>query len=74
MDNSGQFSFQDFKKANYWKNKYPEEMFDYLLELMMNFEICFKVRADRYVIPELLDANKPRINWNETDFWEALSQ
>jgi len=67
MDNSGQFSFQDLKKDNYWKNKYPAEMFAYLLELMMNFEICFKVHDNRYVIPELLDADKPKISWIEKD-------
>jgi len=67
MDNSGLFSFADLKKDNYWKNKYPEQMFDYLLELMINFELCFKVQHNRYVIPELLEADKPKISWNEKD-------
>ena len=67
MDNAGRFSYQDLHKEGYWKNKYPEAMFDYLLELMMNFEICFKVEDNQYVIPELLEADKPQLSWNEKE-------
>ncbi|MCH8956431.1 hypothetical protein IIA28_14100, partial [candidate division KSB1 bacterium] len=62
---NGKFRFDDL--AEIWKdrNEFPEEKFVDLLELMKSFELCFELpnRLD-YIIPELLPANQPPLDWN----------
>ena len=40
-------------------HRYPKEMYQFLLDLMEKFELCFSFR-DRYLIPELLDPQQPK--------------
>jgi internalin A len=43
------------------RESYPPEGYDFLLELMRKFELCFRFQEDenRYLIPDLLDKQQP---------------
>jgi internalin A len=43
------------------RESYPPECYDFLLELMRKFELCFRFQEDenRYLIPDLLDKQQP---------------
>jgi internalin A len=51
-------------------NKYPPAQQGFIVEMMKKFELCFDFpnQGDaRLLIPELLRANEPDINWNRAD-------
>lgn len=59
--NHGKFNY--YMLLDIWKD-YPEEKFLSLIELMKKFELVFQIRdSDDYIIPELLQPNKPDFNW-----------
>jgi hypothetical protein len=65
IESFGCFSFGDLKSI--WKD-YPEPKHIYILELMKKFELCFQLSdTEKFIIPELLNTNKPQIEWDDTD-------
>lgn len=63
--NHGKFSKSDFN-AIWYKGKYAK-MQDELLQLMINFKICFKIPSKRnqYLIPQLFEDSQPEYDWPE---------
>lgn len=41
------------------KKDYPKRMHGFLMRLMENFELCFQLSRDRFLLPDLLDKNQP---------------
>ncbi len=67
-DSFGKFSFDQLRGI--WRDpqEFPEDKFVELVELMKSFELCFELPQGRiYIIPELLRANQPELNWNYRD-------
>ncbi|MBU7586169.1 MAG: TIR domain-containing protein, partial [Nostoc sp. TH1S01] len=67
IENLGQFNRNDLK--NIWhENKYAD-MRPELLRLMMNFKLCYEIPScpDNYIAPQLLSANQPEYDWNESN-------
>jgi internalin A len=62
-----------YGKFNYWELKtiwdnYPEDKYIHLLELMKQFELCFQIPDSQdFIVPELLPAHKPGIEWDTRD-------
>ena len=52
----------DLPKALPGKREYPPEMHEYLLKLMVKFELCFALNDvdEQYLVPGLLSANQPQ--------------
>lgn len=46
---------------------YPTEKHTYIVELMLKFELCFKVGNKAILVPDLLDIQEPALNFNEAD-------
>jgi small GTP-binding protein len=63
QENKGWFAFEDLKK--YWDlTKFPQGIHAELICLMEKFEICFNfLESNVYIIPELLKAESPPINF-----------
>ncbi|MEK7991004.1 MAG: COR domain-containing protein, partial [Thiotrichaceae bacterium] len=62
-DNQGQFNKQDV--AHIWQAEQYDDMHDELLQLMMNFKLCYKLTyCDIYIAPQLLSRKKPEYNLN----------
>lgn len=62
-----------FKKsvaAGIWSEKHYRHMYDELLQLMLKFELCYRIPdlpdEAEYLAPQLLGANQPTLDWNET--------
>ncbi|CAN2048694.1 conserved hypothetical protein [Candidatus Magnetomoraceae bacterium gMMP-13] len=56
----------------FWKehpNKYKYEERTYLLRLMLkdNFDICYQVEKDKYIVPMLLPPKQPVYNWDYSE-------
>jgi internalin A len=64
--NLGRFTKNDLKKI--WASDRYSGMRDELLQLMMNFKLCYQVPyTDTYIAPQLLTENQPEYDWNEHD-------
>ncbi|MBN4000763.1 COR domain-containing protein, partial [Nostoc sp. LPT] len=63
----GSFTWSDL--ANIWCEDEYAPMHDELLRLMINFKLCYKIPGSqgKYIAPQLLSANQPSYDWNETD-------
>jgi small GTP-binding protein len=46
---------------------YPPEKHSFLVDLMVKFEVCYRVSNDSILIPDLLDVQEPQFNFDETD-------
>ena len=48
--------------------KYPSSQLNYIIELMIKFELCFKLSENEILIPDLLDVQEPNFSFetNET--------
>lgn len=64
---NGRFTLLDLKTI--WGNTgYPESKYTELLQLMMRFELCFRLgTSTEYVAPELLPSTQPNFAWDSTD-------
>ncbi|MCR9170849.1 MAG: leucine-rich repeat domain-containing protein [bacterium] len=51
-------------------SEYSSQQISYVIELMKKFELCFELRKNIYVIPELLSPSKPELDW---DMEESIS-
>lgn len=45
--------------------KYPSSSLNYIIELMMKFELCYKVSNSEILIPDLLEVQEPVFNPND---------
>ncbi len=62
-------SFTRFDLANIWCEDEYATMHDELLRLMINFKLCYEIPRSqgKYIAPQLLSANQPYYEWNETN-------
>ena len=65
--NLGRFTRADL--ANIWHEEKYANMHDELLQLMINFKLCYKIpkSKDTYIAPQLLTENQPEYEWDETN-------
>lgn len=62
----GEFTKSDLKKI--WCDQQYANMQDELLQLMINFKLCYKIDGGQtYIAPQLLSENQPHYEWNERD-------
>ncbi len=61
----GRFTYKDLKQIwqdSTWRSKAKE-----LLELMMEFQLCYQIAdTSEYIAPQLLPAQQPDYTWNKT--------
>ncbi|MBD2681091.1 MULTISPECIES: COR domain-containing protein [Nostoc] len=64
-ENLGCFTKDDLKAI--WKNDEYTDMIDELLQLMMQFKLCYKIPSPRdiYIAPQLLPIEKADYTWND---------
>ncbi|MBD2727395.1 leucine-rich repeat domain-containing protein [Nostoc sp. FACHB-892] len=64
-ENLGRFTKDDLK--NIWKSSEYADMRDELLQLMMQFKLCYEIRDrhDNYIAPQLLSIEKPDYTWGD---------
>ena len=66
VGNLGKFDRGDL--ADIWREEEYAEMRDELLQLMINFKLCYRMPAsDLYIAPQLLTENQPQYEWDEAD-------
>jgi small GTP-binding protein len=46
---------------------YPQEKHAFIIDLMLKFELCYKVGADSILVPDLLDIQEPQLDFNEVE-------
>jgi GTPase SAR1 family protein len=65
--NFGKFNRADL--IDIWHEEKYANMHDELLQLMLNFNLCYKIPASRdtYIAPQLVSENQPHYDLNETD-------
>ena len=65
--NLGSFTRSDL--ANIWCEDEYATMHDELLRLMINFKLCYEIPRSqgKYIAPQLLSANQPIYDWDETN-------
>lgn len=47
------------------KFKYPSSSLNYIIELMMKFELCYKVSNNEILVPDLLEVQEPLITFED---------
>jgi len=63
IGNMGKFNRGDLAKI--WNEERYANMQDELLQLMINFKLCYKIKdTDDYIAPQLLTANTPDYPWD----------
>jgi internalin A len=64
IKNLGRFTRTELKKI--WNDPEYETMQDELLQLMMNFKLCYEIPTQKgsYIAPQLLTENQPEHYWN----------
>lgn len=66
VGNLGKFDRADL--ADIWRAGEYAEMRDELLQLMINFKLCYRIPgSDLYIAPQLLTENQPHYEWDEAD-------
>ena len=64
--NLGRFTKADL--INIWHEKKYDGMHDQLLQLMINFRLCYRIEGeDTYIAPQLLSENEPVYNWDDSN-------
>ena len=62
----GKFDRKDLEKI--WHEPEYATMLDELLQLMMNFRLCYKIPNSKfYIAPQLLTENQPHYDWDDND-------
>ncbi|HJP18915.1 MAG TPA: COR domain-containing protein [Nitrospinota bacterium] len=62
--NHGKFNTADLSKI--WKTKKYADMHDELLQLMLNFKLCYQIEnSNDYIAPQWLSDNKPDYDWDK---------
>jgi Leucine-rich repeat (LRR) protein/GTPase SAR1 family protein len=66
INHQGKFNRSDL--AVIWHEDKYANMQDELLQLMINFKLCYKLPdSDYYIAPQLLTENQPTYEWDESD-------
>jgi internalin A len=66
INNLGKFNRQDL--AHIWFDDKYLDMQDELLQLMINFKLCYRIPdSDYYIAPQLLTENQPNYQWDEKE-------
>ena len=66
ISNLGKFNRDDL--ASIWHEAEYANMQDELLQLMINFKLCYRIpNSEFYIAPQLLTENQPHYGWDETD-------
>ncbi len=66
IGNLGKFNRDDL--ANIWHEAEYANMQDELLQLMINFKLCYRIpNSEFYIAPQLLTGNQPHYDWDEAD-------
>jgi small GTP-binding protein len=66
IGNLGKFNRGDL--ANIWHEPEDADMRDELLQLMINFKLCYRIpNSEFYIAPQLLTENQPNYDWDETN-------
>jgi internalin A len=64
IGNLGKFNRDDL--ANVWNESEYADMQDELLQLMINFRLCYRIaNSEFYIAPQLLTENQPHYDWDE---------
>ncbi|MBE8999850.1 leucine-rich repeat domain-containing protein [Nostoc sp. LEGE 12447] len=65
IEKQGQFDRNDL--ANIWHEEKYANMWAELLQLMMNFKLCYKIPScsNTYIAPQLLSPNQPDYTWDD---------
>ena len=64
-ENGGKFNYNEL--SSIW-DKYPENKYIFLLELMKRFELCFQIpNSQDYILPQLLPPTESDFEWNYED-------
>jgi internalin A len=61
QDHHGRFGRKDL--ARIWSEKRHADMRDELLQLMMKFQLCYRLPESEYIIPQLLSPAQPGYEW-----------
>ncbi len=66
-DNLGRFSRAQLDTI--WSDKEYADMRDELLQLMVNFKLCYEIPGtdNEYIAPQLLDIDQPEYDWDESN-------
>lgn len=67
IKNFGKFTKSDL--ASIWSDDDYAIMHDELLQLMINFKLCYKIpdKQNQYIAPQLLSLNSPDYDWDENN-------
>jgi len=66
VGNLGKFNYGDL--VNIWREAEYADMQDELLQLMINFKLCYRIpNSEFYIAPQLLTENQPHDDWDETN-------
>ncbi len=66
VGNLGKFNRDDL--ADIWHEAEYANMQDELLQLMINFKLCYRIpNSEFYIAPQLLTENQPQYDWDEAD-------
>ena len=67
IGNFGSFTKSDLSEI--WDSEKYANMHDELLQLMINFQLCYKIPGtkDKYIAPQLLSENQPSYDWNDKE-------
>ena len=64
--NFGKFTKQDL--VHIWQEQQYQDSQDELLQLMIQFQLCYQIpNQNSYIAPQLLTEKQPTYDWNETD-------
>lgn len=64
IENAGEFTAVILETI---LDEYEGDKQPYIVRLMKKFELCFEIEKDKYLIPELLNPEKQKFDWNYTD-------
>ena len=68
IENFGRFRKKDLLKI--WGGKEYSGMHDELLQLMINFKLCYRINGGsgaEYIAPQLLSSNQPEYDWENNN-------
>ena len=65
---------QDSLKQILDKGNYPRQKHDFIIELMKKFELCFSLREDTILVPDLLAVEEPPFDFDYASAFKFLIQ
>lgn len=52
--------------------KYPSTQLNYIIELMMKFELCYRISSNEILVPDLLEVQEPDIEFDNQDSLDVI--